>query len=275
MTETGRIRIGNQTAFSAWVVTDPFEYALDHGFDAFEWFPDKKDSGAGWGEGDLSEELRARLKQTARAHDLRISFHAPVSFTTPYGENPESCRKPVQLANDLGAVLFNIHLDLQRGFSSYLAGIGPLLDRLADSGLALSIENSPQTGPEDFNQLFKLFSDYGTSDRNVVGMCFDLGHANLFDRTRNDYLAYLDALDPSVPIIHFHLHENFGDFDSHLPLFSGPSRFEPSGIVGLVERLKKRNYSGSLILEQWPHPPSLLDVARGKLLELFTERPSD
>jgi len=33
-------------AFSA--LTIPFEYAVESGFNAFEWFPDKKESGEGW-----------------------------------------------------------------------------------------------------------------------------------------------------------------------------------------------------------------------------------
>src|SRR5947209_6292522 len=48
MSDSGSISIGNQTAFSAASLMEPFEYALANGFDAFEWFPDKKESGAGW-----------------------------------------------------------------------------------------------------------------------------------------------------------------------------------------------------------------------------------
>ena len=43
------IRIGNQTAFSALTPLEPFEYAVQNGFTAFEWFPDKKETGEGWG----------------------------------------------------------------------------------------------------------------------------------------------------------------------------------------------------------------------------------
>ena len=60
------VHIGNQT--SCWAATplDPFEFALASGFDAFEWFPDKK-PGLGWDEADLSEELRAAIRDAARA----------------------------------------------------------------------------------------------------------------------------------------------------------------------------------------------------------------
>jgi hypothetical protein len=39
-----RIRLGNQTSFSAPPLV-PFRFACEHGFEAFEWFPDKKECG--------------------------------------------------------------------------------------------------------------------------------------------------------------------------------------------------------------------------------------
>ena len=102
-------------------------------------------------------------------------------------------------------------------------------------------------------------------------MCLDLGHANLCAATRNDYLKFFDRLDPQLPLIHLHLHENWGDRDSHLPLFTGPSGRDDSGIRGLMERIQRRNFSGSIILEQWPQPPSLLNNARDRLIQLLNE----
>jgi hypothetical protein len=71
MNDRGRIRIGNQTSFAAGNVMEPFEYAVENGFDAFEWFPDQKTSGEGWSENDLSEETRVFIRDTAVAEDIR------------------------------------------------------------------------------------------------------------------------------------------------------------------------------------------------------------
>lgn len=100
-------------------------------------------------------------------------------------------------------------------------------------------------------------------------MCLDLGHANLSPVTRNDYLGFVDRLGPHVPIVHLHLHENYGDDDAHIPLFSGASERDPSGIRALVDRMKKRGFSGCAILEVWPDPPGLLNQARDRLLRMF------
>jgi hypothetical protein len=61
-----QIRIGNQTSFSAQTPLQPFDFALENGFDAFEWFPDKKDSGAGWDTDDIDSEMRQHIKERHR-----------------------------------------------------------------------------------------------------------------------------------------------------------------------------------------------------------------
>ena len=50
------IYIGNQTACWAATPREPFDYAVASGFDAFEWFPDKKPNG-GWDENNLDRWL--------------------------------------------------------------------------------------------------------------------------------------------------------------------------------------------------------------------------
>ena len=95
-------------------------------------------------------------------------------------------------------------------------------------------------------------------------MCLDSGHANLFAGTRNDYLKFVDRLGDHVPILHWHAHENWGDCDSHLTLFTGPAGRDPTGLRMLVDRFLRRGYVGSIILEQWPSPPQLLvDAVQG------------
>ena len=69
----------------------------------------------------------------------------------------------------------------------------------------------------------------------------------------------------AVPIIHLHMHENYGDRDSHLPLFTGPSRQDDRGVRAFLERMVQRRYRGAMILEQWPDPPTLLVEAASRL----------
>jgi phosphoglucan,water dikinase len=268
MSESPRIRIGNQTAFSAPPLA-PFEYAIANGFDAFEFFPDKKQSGEGWEESDLSGEQRSRIRDTARSHDIRLSVHSPWPSDPLNPENRDALSAAMQFARDIGAAVFNIHFSSTQGTAAYLEAVIPLAEQLARSGIGLSVENTPDTVPEDFNELFTLIVRRRFQDLRHVGMCLDLGHANLCRSTRNDYLRFIDQLGPHVPLIHIHMHENYGDIDSHLPLFTGPAAGDTSGIEGFLERMEKRGFSGSVILEQWPQPQGLLNEARKKLLTMI------
>ena len=263
------IQIGNQTAFSAATPIEPFEYAVANGFDAFEWFPDKKPTGAGWDESDLDESLRWSIREIGRARGMRLSVHARWQANPLHPDSYPVLLKDLELAQALGAALLNIHLYGEAGLGAYVEAITPLVRCVAEAGLQLSIENTPEHTPEDFNELFARLHGLDAVPTNHVGMCLDLGHANLCAATRNNYLQYLDRLSPQVPIIHLHLHENWGDTDSHLTLFTGPAGQDDSGIRGLLERVRRRNYSGSIILEQWPQPPSLLTSARQRLMNFL------
>jgi sugar phosphate isomerase/epimerase len=264
-----RIRIGNQTSFSSADVLRPFEYALANGFDAFEWFPDKKNDGTGWAEADISNETRQFIRDTAAKNDISLSVHASLPTNPLDPEAAGRFTETIEFAKDIGASLFNIHLHMDQGIAAYVEALVPLMQDLSKAGIRLSIENTVETGPEDFNQLFRHLHSSCPADSSHVGMCLDIGHANLCAATRNDYLGFIDRLGGHVPVIHIHLHENYGDSDSHLPVFSGPSGMDPSGMEGLISRLKKRAFSGCIIFEQWPQPQSLLNEARNRLLGMI------
>lgn len=279
MIEKDRIRIGNQTAFSAASAMEPFEYALGTGFDAFEWFPDRHESGRGWDEGSLDGDTRRYIRETAAEYDIALSVHAPLDAFPIMPGNRERLYGTIAFARDIGASLINIHLNADNGVGAYVKAVTPIMKDLADGDICLSIENTPFTGPEEFNELFSsLKKETGTLSESA-GMCFDLGHANLQDSTRNDYIGFMDRLDPEVPITHVHMHENYGDYDSHLPLFTGPAAYRDDGVRELLKRLIRRGFSGAIILEQWPEPSDLLDHAQIRLCRIFhsilTGKPSE
>ena len=269
------IRIGNQTAFSAHSMQEPFEFALQHDFTAFEFFPDHGAGGTGgWAESDLDETARYWIRGAAVEHNVELTVHAPLEF------NPLACPdagrlySTITFAHDIGATLVNLHLDASAGADAFVSALQPTLFATAEAGLKLAIENTIWTGPADFNDLFAAFQRRADLPTAHVGMCFDLGHANLFGATRNNYWSYLDGLQPGVRIVHLHLHENFGDRDSHLPLFTGPSRNTATGIAGMLSRVRQHGFAGCAILEQWPQPPSLLVNARDGLLNLLHVAPA-
>ncbi len=199
--ETSRmpIRIGNQTNRHV-PARLPYEFAVGHGFDAFEWF--------------------------------------------------------------------SIHLFPEHGAKAHAESLGPLLEAARSANVRLSLENTPETSPDHFNKVFGVLTAMPEA-AGRVGMCLDSGHANLFAGTRNNFLLFVDLLGDHVPIIHWHAHENWGDRDSHLPLFTGPSARDDRGLRELVRRLMVRGISGSVVLEQWPQPPQVLVETRERLRRLL------
>ena len=204
---------------------------------------------------------------------MQVSVHARLEANPLRPERQGWLREDLELAQDLGAVLFNLHLFHEAGVPAFVQASLPLVRLASEAGLVLTIENTPCHAPELFNALFDCFRGQAPMLASRVGMCLDVGHANLCPATHNDYLGFVDRLGPQVPILHLHLHENWGDADSHLPLFTGPSAQNESGLRGLLERLRARNFSGSIILEQWPQPPSLLDTARDRLRQMLGTGP--
>lgn len=266
-----RIRIGNQSAFSASTAVEPLEFALEHGFDVFEWFADKKVSedgtAHGWDESDMDVDQRTSIRRLGEEKDVLFTVHAPWQANPLWPEAKDLLRRSLDFAHDIGADLVNLHLYMDQGPAAYANALTSTLDYAAKLGVRISIENTPLTSPDDFADTFAYF-DREMVANGRVGMCLDIGHANLYDGTRNDYIRYLDELSPEVPIIHLHGHENWGDQDAHLTLFTGPARHNDAGVRALVERLIRRGYAGAVILEQWPEPPELLIEANKRLRKL-------
>jgi sugar phosphate isomerase/epimerase len=268
----GPIRIGNQTSVSCADPMRPFAFALEHGFDAFEWFADKKWDSAGhargWEEPDIDATARAWIRQAGTSQDVLFTVHAPWQANPLHPDGIARILRSIDLARDIGAVLVNFHLYLDNGVAAYAQSLAPAIRYAAPLGLQLSIENTPETEPVHFNQVFAELREH-TDAGDTVGMCLDIGHANLCAATHNDFIRYLDELSPEVPLLHMHVHENYGDRDSHLPLFTGPARHNDKGIRSLVQRIQARGYEGALVMEQWPDPPELLVEAATRLRGLL------
>src|SRR5512135_526095 len=218
----------------------PFEFAVKNGFDAFEWFPDKNITGEGWLLSDISGETRSSIRQTAADNNMRLSVHAPSGFVA----DAASLTDTLAFAADIGASLINIHLHFDTTYADFADSLRPFLVLTSEAGISLSVENTVITSPSDFNLFFRQLRTFPSGEISHVGMCLDVGHANLCSETQNDYLRFLDLLDDNIPIIHMHMHENYGDHDSHLTVFTGPAGRDASGIEGLIERLKRRTFSG-------------------------------
>jgi sugar phosphate isomerase/epimerase len=144
-------RIGNQTSKEV-PSSLPYEFALRHGFDAFEWFSDKGQ--AGWSEDDMDAAARRRLRQAAEYAGLLFSVHAPYWADPVTPEGASAIRKSVAFGGDVGAGVVNLHLFPRHAPERFAEALAPLLDAAASAGVRLSLENTPECSPEDFNAAF-------------------------------------------------------------------------------------------------------------------------
>ncbi|MBN2710989.1 MAG: TIM barrel protein [Planctomycetes bacterium] len=253
---------------------EPFTFALSHGFEAFEWFSDKKTDSSGnsfgWAEQDLDAEARNAIRKAGS--NLTMTVHAPWQANPLNEEGPALLLESVAFASDIGAVLVNLHLYAEDGPERYAERLAPVIAASGEAGLLLSLENTPQVSPDDVNEIFAAISALPIPTEHV-GLCLDIGHANLCASTRNDYIGFLNRIAAEVRIIHLHLHENYGDADTHLPLFTGPAEKNDAGVVLLFDRLQARNVDAAAILEQWPNPPELLAQAADKIRRILHQPP--
>lgn len=259
--DSRRIRIGNQTNSHTPALV-PYEFAVRHGFDAFEWFSDK--GRFGWSEDDASPFERARLRQASRDEDILFSIHAPHLADPTSSAGAAAILRSIYFGGEVGAGVVNLHLFPEHGAQPFAESLGPLLEAAGVAGVRLSLENTPQTSPDHFNAAFEILSAMPEA-AGRIGMCLDMGHANLYGGTRYDYVRFVDLLGEHVPIIHWHAHENWGDRDSHLTLFTGPAGRDERGLRALASLLLRRGFRGSVVLEQWPQPPEQLVQARDRL----------
>ncbi|MBU0485912.1 MAG: TIM barrel protein [Proteobacteria bacterium] len=267
------LRIGNQTSFSAASLMAPFEFAVAESFTAFEWFPDKKNDSRGWEITDLDSPARSRIKNIAKKHQISLALHAPWQASPRVPEDLVIFAEHIRFALEIGASLLTIHGDINQDVAGFARALLPLITLSREAGIKLAVENTVLTPPEEFNDLFQRLRKLAPHGLSQVGLCFDMGHANLCTATSNDYIGYLDRLDVTIPIIHLHCHENFGDRDSHLTLFTGPAADNEAGIVALLARLAARRFDGALIMEQWPEPPTLLTTARDRIEKIINRLP--
>src|SRR5262249_54563757 len=149
-------RIGNQSAFSASPFTAPFDFALAGGFDAFEWFPDRRNAGQGWRAGDIDAPTRRQLRDRARDSGVSLSVHAAVHADPLVGETEKEFEEALRLAVGLGAGLLNIHFEQGHRAEEFAQALVPWLRRCVAGGVKLALENVPATAPEAFNRLFSL-----------------------------------------------------------------------------------------------------------------------
>ena len=263
-----QIKIGNQTACSTKNILDPFDTAVELSFMAFEWFPDKKQD-YGWDEFDLDDTTIEKAKTISKKNVIEFSIHMNNKTNVFKKDFVHYIETDIRLAQKLGSNKLITHFQVENGIEKYFKHLIPLLEKTYELNIQLLIENTIKTGFDDFNRLFDHLSNVS---HNIpithIGMCFDVGHANIWHQTRNNYNKYLDSLDSHIPIKHIHMHKNDGLTDSHDLIFKDSGNFE-NNLDGFFQKLQRKGFLGNIILEHWPNDSLDLKNEYQVLMEYF------
>lgn len=161
-------------------------------------------------------------------------------------------------AKKLGAIQLVLHPgyrgnDADVDFKSWLSRAGKELDTIVEhakqNGVRLAFENIFDAVPQSLCDLIALYP------QDLVGVCFDLGHYNIFSNTTMK--SWLDALN--TRIIEVHLHDNFGSEDDHIAIGDGSIKFGP-----FLTWLKTRESQPKLVLEMPQKTHVIKSVSRLK-----------
>jgi sugar phosphate isomerase/epimerase len=180
----------------------------------------------------VDDSVFRKCADALRQRGSNVTFHGPFVDLAPGSKDPgiravshHRCEQVLRLVSmfrpktvvchsgyealrhgEMKAEWLENSLDQWRWFSQELQA----------AGSRLVLENVFEKYPED---LIPLFVSLGPGN---VGFCFDVGHQAAFSNT--SLTKWLEVMGPYL--IQLHLHDNDGDYDSHLAMGRGSVAFD-------------------------------------------------
>lgn len=158
-------------------------------------------------------------------------FHSPFYDLNPGAHDPKiraisenRIIQSLETAKKLGATQVVVHPGygpwvLKRSFPNWLErareSLAKIVAKAVDLQIRIAFENIYDPVPDDLAALISLFP------AETVGVCFDIGHFNLFSETAMK--TWLDTLGDRI--IEVHLHDNLGSEDDHIAIGDGTVKF--------------------------------------------------
>jgi len=199
---------------------------------------------------EISGEKLEKISGDLEKRKFQPAFHAPFYDLNPGAHDPkirevtqERLLWAVKAAKQIGAKQMVVHpchgpWVLEKHFETWLerakSTLSTVVAKALENGLKIAFENIYDTIPEDLLTLINLFP------KDQVGVCFDLGHFNLFSEASIKH--WFEVLGPRI--LEVHLHDNLGTRDDHIAVGDGTVKFS-----GLVSWLKLQEVKPMLTLE--------------------------
>lgn len=177
--------------------------------------------------------LAGRYREALKKNGISVfQIHGPWVFPPKDGTEADRAElfgkmtKALGIARFFGAKYMAVHPLMPYGANSpegapevyeinkkFFAALASVAGKL---GVTLCLENMPYPNfpLSETGRLLELVRDIGSPH---LRLCFDIGHANIFEKRIGD--AIREAGFDFIKIIH--AHDNLGDRDAHLPPYSG------------------------------------------------------
>lgn len=209
-----------------------------------------------------------KVAETFHENGRSVTVHGPFLDLCPVSVDPAirdvSLKRFDQLVKIIPAIrpktvvghagydaarLFYFKDEWEEGITAFWGNIAA---GIYDSGSQLVLENVYENRPEDILTILESLEPFN------VGCCLDVGHHNVFSTTSlSDWFIKLEPY-----IRQFHLHDNKGDLDLHLP--PGEGNIDFSEVFDFIKRKKP-------ILTLEPHEEEDLD----KMLAFYHDNYND
>ena len=196
------------------------------------------------------------LKKLQRFHSFEYLVHGPFSdlnIASLRSEvrdlSIEIIKRSILDAVELEAKRFILHPGFYNVFhfedakSMNLKSISKIAEYAEKVGVSLTIENMPKTHPAILCNVSDFKDFFDNIDHKSLGLTLDFGHANLIGEIESFIKEFKDRLN------HFHVHNNNGNFDSHMSIEEGTIIWDK-----LIEQVKSIGYRDYLTVESTKKP---------------------
>ena len=213
---------------------------------------------------DIFENLIKFLKDSSIIFNVaHAPIHYPFFFNTYYKRDDidilkHRILKALDISREVGVKRIVIHVgtyldenydyDIEKSIEHNIKYLEPFVEKAAESNILIAIENGTQmqkdapafknTSPY-IDELLKIVEYYNKRyEKEVLGICFDFGHANVGNL---DIYNEIKKIDSKLKVTH--IHDNYGT-DSHNQPFDGTINWDD-----VRKALTDINYDGELTSE--------------------------
>jgi len=203
----------------------------------------------------IDEETLPNIKDLLSCYKFDYTVHAPFSDINISSLNKsirkESIRQvkyAIYAVNEIGGKLLTFHPGRHSAATSksrddtkkiLFESLKEISDYNKDFGVNIALENMPDTFITTMRVSQEVLEVLENENVSGIKHTMDVGHLETNNVDIEEYIHNLKDY-----LIHIHLHDNFGEFDNHLPIGEGNINF--SLIFRALEDIK---YKGRIILE--------------------------